>query len=435
MKKIFTIAILALSINAFAQVPTNGLVGYWPFNGNANDLSGSGNNGTVNGATLATDRFGIANKAYNFNGSSTIDITSLNLNSDYSISFWVNNLSPNAFDIQYPIGLGCTSLSPGGTPGFGFIGSNVNTICTQSPLNKMFLFDGSSACGTNIWLNTWQTQVWYNVVINKSGTLYTIFVNGTQSASNNLADFAITSLILGKRCNLNASFIGKLDDIGIWNRVLTQQEISALYTECDLSVQITPTDNNLVSNGNAHFVVSSNEPTATYQWQTNPENVGWQNVPSNSTYTGGATNTLNVNNVQLSNHLQPFRVIATAGTCKDTSVTARIVISDTCILTVTDTLVINATLTGLQAPNNKNTIKVYPNPANDHITIDYGNYANMSGYTLKITNTLGATVFTTTINQQTSYVDLNGWSGNGIYFVHLIDAQSNTLDIRKIVIQ
>ena len=109
--------------------------------------------------------------------------------------------------------------------------------------------------------------------------------------------------------------------------------------------------------------------------------------------------------------------------------------TDTSFVTVTDTLVINATLTGIQAPNNTNTIKVYPNPANDHITIDYGNYANMSGYTLKITNTLGATVFTTTINQQTSYVDLNGWSGNGIYFVHLIDAQSQTLDIRKIVIQ
>jgi hypothetical protein len=398
-------------------------------------LSGSGNNGTVNGATLTTDRFGIANKAYNFNGSSTIDITSLNLNSEYSISFWVNNLSPNAFSLQYPIGLGCANMSPGGTPGFGFSGGNVISQCPQVPLNSMFLVDATSVCGTNIMLNTWQTQVWYNVVINKTGTLYTIFVNGTQSASNNLADFAITSLILGKRCNLNAFFIGKLDDIGIWNRVLTQQEISALYTECDLSVQITPTDNKVASNVNAQFVASSKEPTATYQWQSNPNNYGWSNVPSNSIYSGGATTTLNVNNVQLSNHLQPLRVIASAGTCRDTSATARIVISDTCILTVTDTLVINATLSGIQAPNNKNTIKVYPNPANDHITIDYGNFTNMSGYTLKITNTLGATVFTTAINQQTSYVDLNSWNGNGIYFVHLIDAQSQTLDIRKIVIQ
>ncbi len=65
MKKQVLIAFavgLSITANTFAQVPsyvpTNGLVGYWPFNGNANDESGSGNNGTVNGATLTTDRFG-----------------------------------------------------------------------------------------------------------------------------------------------------------------------------------------------------------------------------------------------------------------------------------------------------------------------------------------------------------------------------------------
>jgi hypothetical protein len=63
---------LCLTANLMAQVPnyvpTNGLVGWWPFNGNANDESGNGNNGTVNGATLTTDRFGVANKAYSFDG-------------------------------------------------------------------------------------------------------------------------------------------------------------------------------------------------------------------------------------------------------------------------------------------------------------------------------------------------------------------------------
>lgn len=49
-----------------SYVPTSGLVGYWPFNGNANDESGNGNNGTVNGATLSSDRNGNANSAYYF---------------------------------------------------------------------------------------------------------------------------------------------------------------------------------------------------------------------------------------------------------------------------------------------------------------------------------------------------------------------------------
>jgi len=71
MKKIILLASLALSINAFAQVPsyvpTNGLVGWWPFNGNANDESGVGNNGFtfgVNTPTLQSDRFGNSNSSY-----------------------------------------------------------------------------------------------------------------------------------------------------------------------------------------------------------------------------------------------------------------------------------------------------------------------------------------------------------------------------------
>lgn len=56
MKKTFTLLAIAFTLNAFAQVPTNGLVGYYPFTGNANHLSGNANNGTVNGATLTADR-------------------------------------------------------------------------------------------------------------------------------------------------------------------------------------------------------------------------------------------------------------------------------------------------------------------------------------------------------------------------------------------
>ena len=50
-----------------SYVPTGGLVGWWPFNGNANDESGNGNNGTENGAALTTDRFGTANASFSFN--------------------------------------------------------------------------------------------------------------------------------------------------------------------------------------------------------------------------------------------------------------------------------------------------------------------------------------------------------------------------------
>ena len=53
---------------------TNSLTAYYRFDGSAIDASGNGNNGTVNGATLTTDRFGLANRAYRFNGSSWIQL-------------------------------------------------------------------------------------------------------------------------------------------------------------------------------------------------------------------------------------------------------------------------------------------------------------------------------------------------------------------------
>ena len=63
-RNIFTL-ILILFIFPLAKaqdlpsyVPTDGLVAYYPFNGNANDVSGNGNNGTVSGATLTADKDG-----------------------------------------------------------------------------------------------------------------------------------------------------------------------------------------------------------------------------------------------------------------------------------------------------------------------------------------------------------------------------------------
>jgi hypothetical protein len=73
MKKIFlTISLsilfipLGMSQDLPSYVPTDGLVAYYPFNGNANDESGNGHHGTVNGAILSSDRDGNNDKAYEF---------------------------------------------------------------------------------------------------------------------------------------------------------------------------------------------------------------------------------------------------------------------------------------------------------------------------------------------------------------------------------
>ena len=112
-----------------------------------------------------------------------------------------------------------------------------------------------------------------------------------------------------------------------------------------------------------------------------------------------------------------------------------VTLTDTIYISVTDTLIINAVLTGVSPPNNVNTIKVYPNPASTHIYIDNGDFASMTGYIIKIINSLGQTVFNQEINQQLFYIDLSGWTGDGTYFVYIIDSQGNIIDTKKIILQ
>ncbi len=444
------VATLGLTAATTAQtvpnyVPTNGLVGWWPFNGNANDESGNGNNGTVNGATLTTDRFGNANKAYSFDGNAdNIIYSPINNAQEITISSWVFVESNGGGQmIIQNNNSNCTNVNFGSHFGYNQrINFSHNAVNCSNP--GVDLLTESSVDTMNL-VGRWVNLV---CVINNLGNTY-IFVD------NVLKDSSISNLGYNFCSSINSSlrlggpwwdqdlqwFNGKLDDIGIWNRALTECEIQDLYNAqlgsfSNTAVTVNPT--NAVIGSNAILTVNSS--VSNIQWQSNPSNVGWVNLANNTQYNGVTNDTLVVSNLQLSNHNQPFRVLA----CGDTSNVASIQIADTCITnvtiydtlltTVTDTLIINTTLS-LPAPNNENTILIYPNPASDHITIDNGNYFAMAGYTIKIENNAGQQVFQSAVNQPQFYIDLSTWSGNGLYFVHLIDPQNNTVTVRKIVLQ
>jgi hypothetical protein len=448
MKKIiFTaIAIFGLATITMAQVPnyvpTNGLVGWWPFNGNANDESGNGNNGTVTGATLTTDRFLNSNAAYTC--SAITDKISLfsgftNLTNNRTISLWFNS-NPTSQEQKI---LSYRPSCLGGSENFFEFNLLANT-------NTIQYYHGNGGILTA----NYNSNAWNNVILTINNSSANLYINGilagnipSVAAMNQSGIFGLSAVnTCISNFGLNKQFTGTADDIGLWNRALTLQEITDLYNglNCSNNLTISPASNQLQTGSAATFNAATSDPNPSYVWQSD-FGQGFQTLNNFGNYTGTNTGTLNIANVQLPNHTQPIRVISTSGNCIDTSNVAIINILDTCITnvtvydtlltTVTDTLVINATITGLNPPNNLNTIKVFPNPANDHITINYGNFASMSGYTLKITNNLGQVVFTTTINQQTSYIDLSTWTGNGIYFVQLIDPQNNTVENRKIVIQ
>lgn len=256
----FLTAILIASIS-FAQVPsyvpTTGLVGWWPFNGNANDESGNGNNGTVTGATLTSDRNGVANNAYSFDGNGDFincgNSTSINITGSVSVSVW---LKISDFNNDHGI------ISKSGL--YDLVTNSDNSI---PPLDKIrwnagnpsaFLFSGPS-----IQLNQWiHITTVYNQLIG-----HEIYINGQLVSSDNLTGNVQPNttydLYIGSHQPFNVnywSWSGKLDDISIYNRALTQQEIINLYNGVyNLPVELT------------QFSASCSENTTTINWQTAAE--------------------------------------------------------------------------------------------------------------------------------------------------------------------
>ncbi len=215
----------------YASIPTNGLIAWYPFTGNALDSSGNGNNGTVNSATLTTDRFGNTNSAYSFtNANGGISVPSFKaLDSHYTISYWayysssvintsIRDLSQdwqnNGFFVMYRDLPNNLSYGTPGTNG----ASNNTSIESPSPLD----------------LNKW-----YYITAIRNGSNLKLLINGKlQITGNNtvFGNIVAKSLFIGGDPNQvkqapNAAFNGKLDDIRIYNRPLGSTEVEALYHE------------------------------------------------------------------------------------------------------------------------------------------------------------------------------------------------------------
>jgi protein associated with RNAse G/E len=212
-------------------------VAYYPFNGNAIDESGNGNHGTVYGATLSTDRFGNANKAYIFNNNSIQVANSSSLNpTTISISLWFLSTGTNMNLISKNNPNDATSVS------FKITLDDFQVI--QRGLQIGF---GRGVCNSvGDYFSYWspfgaiQQNVWNNLIVTiRSNGQISCYINGSLSFTSN-GDFNKNS-----PCNNNASilkiggpwwnsdpeyFKGKIDDIRIYERVLTSEEINYIST-------------------------------------------------------------------------------------------------------------------------------------------------------------------------------------------------------------
>ena len=230
-----------------ADLPANlqtGLVGYWPFCGNANDESENGNNGTVNGATLTSDRFGNADSAYDFDGDDDyINIGNneyLNFNNNFSISCFINVDSTDPSDNiiinnegLYEIGL-----------------SDLNNTLKYAISNDNPGWDWQD-------ITPISNNQWYHIALTYNQGEINFYLDGAliyiYQGSGILSDFhpGLDDLRFGGRMFNNSKFNGSIDNIAIWNRALTETEVQQLANSSTYlwstgdtteTISVTPTE-------------------------------------------------------------------------------------------------------------------------------------------------------------------------------------------------
>ncbi len=203
---------------ACLDLPANlqdGLVGYWPFCGNANDESGNGNNGTVNGATLAADRFGNAGSAYSFDG--VDDQIQVNSNSsivstNYTLSCWasLSSFYGSLFPQHYVIDAGAVGSGP-----YLNIDGNVTQFGCET-INSVDL----------------GLQDWNHFIVTSENNTITLYINGTLTHTNLQCQRTLNmnNILVFGSTTINTEYLnGLLDDVIILNRALSPEEVTQLY--------------------------------------------------------------------------------------------------------------------------------------------------------------------------------------------------------------
>ncbi|MBO73934.1 MAG: hypothetical protein CMD33_01525, partial [Flavobacteriales bacterium] len=220
-------------------VPTDGLVAWYPFNGNANDESGNGNDGVATSVESAADRFGVSDAAFYFSGSGCtprvdIDMNTTSITEGISISIWINRqgngcIGPRIFEAR---------PSVGGDQGLGEMMMAWDNNYSK-PQQWSHNTSEASATAYDVYMPADSVQdvpnsTWALFVYTNDGAVARFYQNGIQISSmsnpSNSTIFLPSDIALG-RMNHPAwdAFNGLLDDVGFWNRALSPCEITALY--------------------------------------------------------------------------------------------------------------------------------------------------------------------------------------------------------------
>ena len=195
------------------------LVLSYPFDGNADDGSGNGNNGRVYGAALTPDRFGHIDRAYHFDGEDYIVTRAeVPVSDTYSISLWVRLDAGSAGTILYRGNMGSCWYDP------------YVTVAASSLTASVSGCEGSGRLGTV----PISEGAWHHVVLVITASTQLVYLDGQEVvAANKVRAGTPVPLSIGATglAEFFSGFEGAIDDVAVYARPLSAAEIQALYGE------------------------------------------------------------------------------------------------------------------------------------------------------------------------------------------------------------
>ena len=200
------------------------LVAYYPFNGNADDYTENANHGIVNGAALASNRFGNTNSAYSFDGiNNYIDLKKSIIpidGSDFSISIWTSSRNTEPSEVRHIIGQYDGALA------------GRFQIYEIDGHYKVFYGPTDLSGGNAYILDAVINNEWVNLVLTVEDNNLNVYKDGILMGENlSIGPLADINTFIGKSGSYDRYYKGEIDDVRIYNRPLTEEEIQLLYHE------------------------------------------------------------------------------------------------------------------------------------------------------------------------------------------------------------
>lgn len=223
-----------VSILKNAVRPSNGLIAWYPFNGNAGDSSGFGNHGTVFGATLTTDRNGNPGSAYLFNGSSHEITAPLNASlrpvNRITIATWIRPQvkATGGWNILVSY-RNSNTAAPFNSYAIGAFAGLPNSNRWSYSLSSNINFADNELRSRNPKMD----NVWHHLATVYDGSQMMIYINGVldTAVNANLGNFVYNNVFfsIGNYSpSPNHNYVGSIDDLRIYDRALSLNEIRNL---------------------------------------------------------------------------------------------------------------------------------------------------------------------------------------------------------------